>query len=47
MYAYYLDKGHTLDSLLSLSNLEKIFYIEAMNYAIEMENEKYKALFGK
>lgn len=47
MYAYYIDRGHTLDSLLSLSNLDKIFYKEAMDYAIEMESEKYKALFGK
>lgn len=47
MYAYYIDRGHTLDSLLSLSYLEKLLYKEAMEYAIEMEHEKYKALFGK
>ena len=47
MYAYYLDKGHTLDSLLSLTFLEKIMYVESMNYAIEMEQEKYKSMFGK
>lgn len=47
MYAYYIDRGHTLDSLLSLSSLEKLFYKEAMNYAIEMEVEKYKSMFGK
>ena len=47
MYAYYIDKGHTLDSLLSLSYLEKLFYKEAMDYAIEMEVEKYNAIFGK
>lgn len=47
MYAYYIDRGHTLDSLLSLSYLEKLFYKEAMEYAIEMENEKFKAMFGK
>lgn len=46
MYAYYLDRGHTLKSLLSLSYLEKLFYIEAMEYAIEMEREKYNSLFG-
>lgn len=47
MYAYYINQGHTLNSLLSLSNLEKLFYKEAMEYAIEMENEKYKAMLGK
>lgn len=47
MYAYYLDRGHTLDSLLSLSYLEKLFYKETMDYAIEMELEKYKVIFGK
>ncbi|WIF95120.1 hypothetical protein [Caminicella sporogenes] len=47
MYAYYLQKGHTLDSLLSLSYIEKIFYMEAMNYSIEQENERIKNLFGK
>ena len=47
MYAYYLQKGHSINSLLSLSNLEKTFYAEAMEYAIEMEAEKYNALFGK
>ncbi|WP_353096238.1 hypothetical protein [Tissierella praeacuta] len=47
MYAYYLDKGHALNSLLSLSYLEKLFYKEAMDYAIEMEHEKYKAMFRK
>lgn len=47
MYAYYINKGHTLNSLLSLTDLEKLFYKESMDYALEMENEKYKAMFGK
>lgn len=47
MYAYYLQKGHTLDSLLSLSYLEKLFYAEAMKYALKEEEEKYKSMFGK
>lgn len=47
MYAYYLQKGHSLESLLSLSNLEKNFYNEAMIYAQEQEYEKYKSMFGK
>ncbi|OLS02239.1 hypothetical protein [Tissierella creatinophila] len=47
MYAYYLNKGHALDSLLSLSYVEKIFYVESMMYNIEQENEKTKAMFGK
>lgn len=47
MYAYYVTKGQTLDYLLSLSSLEKLFYKEAMNYALEMEVEKHNAMFGK
>jgi len=47
MYAYYLNRGHTLDSLLSLSYLEKKFYLEAMEYEIEMEEKKFRARFGK
>lgn len=47
MYSFYLVRGHTLDSLLSLSYLEKLLYAEAMDYAIEMEHEKYRGLFGK
>lgn len=46
MYAYYVVRGHTLDYLLSLSNLDKVFFKESMEYAMEMEVEKYKALFG-
>ena len=47
MYAYYLQKGHSLGSLSSLPYLEKMFYIEAMNYNIEEENKRYEAMFGK
>jgi hypothetical protein len=47
MYAYYIQKGHTLEYLLSLPILEKIFFKESMDYALEMEAEKYKAIFGK
>lgn len=47
MYAYYIQKGQTLDYLLSLSNLDLLFFKESMDYAIEMENEKYKAMMGK
>ncbi len=47
MYAYYLQKGHTLSSLLSLTHLEKLMYKEAMEYSIEMKQEEYRALFGK
>lgn len=46
MYAYYINRGHTLDSLLSLSYLEKLFYKEAMEYEIEIEKTKLKDLFG-
>lgn len=47
MYAYYISKGHTLDSLLSLTYTEKIFYVESMNYMLEQEAEKYKQMFGE
>lgn len=47
MYAYYINKGHTLESLLSLSFIEKVFYIESMNYSIEQEQERYNAMFRK
>lgn len=47
MYAYYLQKGHTLDSLLSLSYLEKRFYAEAMDHALRNEEERYNAMFRK
>ena len=46
MYAYYIQKGHTLEYLLSLPILEKIFFKEAMDYALEMEVEKYNAMTG-
>lgn len=46
MYAFYVTKGHTLDSLLNLNSLEKMFYAASMEYAIEIEQEKYKALLG-
>jgi len=45
MYAYYIQKGHTLDSLLSLSYVEKVFFFESMNYALEEEDNRYKAMF--
>ena len=47
MYAHYINKGHTLEHLLSLSNLEKVFYYEAMNYISKQENAKYSAMFRK
>lgn len=46
MYAYYVVRGHTLGYLLSLPNLEKLFFKEAMEYEIEMEMEKNKTLLG-
>jgi len=41
MYAYYLDKGHTLESLINLSILEKLFYAEAMCYNVDIEAKKW------
>lgn len=47
MYAYYIVRGHTLEYLLSLSNLDKMFFRESMQYQMEMEVEKHNAIFGK
>ncbi len=38
MYSYYLQKGHALESLLSLSSIEKIFYSQSMALHMEREN---------
>lgn len=42
MYAYYLQKGHSLKELLQLSFAEKLFYRNAM----EVEQEKIKIMLG-
>lgn len=47
MYAYYIQKGQELDYLLSLPYLEKLFFKEAMEYAMEIEAEKQKAMVGR
>jgi len=52
--SYYLDRGFSDNYLLNLSEIEKIFYIESMNYQIEskvnydLEKIKItlKAIFG-
>lgn len=47
MYAYYINRGHSLDYLLNMSKAEKIFFSEAMLFEIKREEAKYKALFGQ
>ena len=42
MYAYYLQRGHSLDELLQLSFAEKLFYRNAM----EVEQEKIVTMLG-
>ena len=42
MYAYYLQRGHSLDKLLNLSFVEKLFYKNAM----ELEQEKILKMLG-
>lgn len=42
MYAYYLQKGHSLKELLQLSFAEKLFYKNAM----EVEQEQLRILLG-
>ena len=41
MLHYYLEKGHTLKSLLNLSFTEKLFYIASMELTGEEMNEAY------
>lgn len=36
MIAYYLQKGHSIDSLLSLSALEREFYRQSMIWYMEL-----------
>ena len=42
MYAYYLQRGHSLDELLQLSFAAKLFYRNAM----EVEQEKLLTMLG-
>lgn len=48
--AYYLNKGHALEYLLNLNEIEKEMFIESMNFEIEnkwkFEEMKIKAMFG-
>ncbi|CAI3699904.1 conserved hypothetical protein [Clostridium neonatale] len=48
--AYYINRGHSLEYLLNLTETEKLFFIESMNLEIEnkvkFEEMKYKALLG-
>lgn len=39
MISYYLEKGHSLDSLLSLDFLEKSLYIASMQVWAEANNQ--------
>lgn len=45
MYAFYVVRGHSLDSLANLSYTEKIFLHCAKNEFYAEENKKYKNLF--
>ena len=40
MYSYYLQKGHTLKSLLDLSYGEKIFYKASISLLSDKMNEE-------
>lgn len=43
MIAHYINRGHSLEEMLSLSNLERIFFRAAW----EIEREEVAAAFGK
>nr|DAI09290.1 MAG TPA: hypothetical protein [Caudoviricetes sp.] len=46
MISYYLQKGFSLDYLLNLSTLEKIFFYESMKFHIELESKKFQKMMG-
>ena len=47
MIAFYLPRGHDLDTLINMSVLEMRFYHASMRKYKEDEIEKYKQLFGE
>lgn len=47
MYAYYINNGHTLESLLSLNSYEHMFYAEAMLWYVEKNNVRCPLSSGK
>nr|DAR10421.1 MAG TPA: hypothetical protein [Caudoviricetes sp.] len=46
MISYYLQKGFSLDYLLNLSTLEKIFFYESMDFHIKLESKKLQKMMG-
>ncbi len=44
---YYLQKGFDWDKLAGLSENEKVFLAASMEFELELEAAKYKALAGK
>ena len=49
--SYYLSKGHSLEYLLNLNELEKMFFVESMNFEnekmVRFEESKLKSIFGE
>lgn len=43
MIAHYINKGHSLEEMLSLSHLERLFFLAAW----EIESEEVAKAFGK
>ena len=43
MIAHYINRGHSLEEMLSLSNLERMFFLAAW----EIEVEEVAKAFGK
>jgi len=46
-FKYYVNKGHSIDSLTSLSASERLFLMASMELTLAEEKEKYEALSGK
>jgi len=46
LISYYLQKGFSLDYLLNLSTLEKIFFYESMEFHIKLESKKLQKMMG-
>lgn len=46
MIHHYLQKGFTIDHILSLEPTEKLFYLASMSLAFDEEAARYRAMTG-
>lgn len=45
MFAYYIERGHSLKELMNLSELEKLFYFANMEASIESQKETFDEFY--